>query len=452
MRLLSLITSFPNPQPPLNLKRVRDKETGELVLSDAAKNYHPGQGVYRSAYKNAMRMARTEINAAYLRAEIESYQSNPLVTGFEVKLSGNHTTTLPNGKVVHLTDICDKLAGKYPKTFMFTGWHPQCRCYIVPITIRDAELDRQLSKTGEVNTDDKQITQVPANMQQWLDDNQSRIDGAKHLPPFIEQNKELIEPAKEPEPKNEPNNYNASVYSESEILTPTEIKDISEVQRVVDDIANKHPEYFKKGYTGVVAVSQKEKYMFTDMHGKISVNFATDKNGYNAGNCLISAINKIKQHKALNKDEEYSIESLWHEILHNKSNNTTVLPNIDDIDKGFTRSVAETVNQLCARHTYKNFLSEIGGKALHTKWVLEDGHGYKSQVANLRLLLNQFAINEPSFVKKAEKLLMQDYSNFDIKIANLIKTEYSGNRDIIYFFNRIELNPKTFKAIIKSQG
>jgi len=35
-------------------RRVRD-EHGELQLSKAAKAYHPGQGVYRSSYKNAVR-------------------------------------------------------------------------------------------------------------------------------------------------------------------------------------------------------------------------------------------------------------------------------------------------------------------------------------------------------------------------------------------------------------
>lgn len=91
-------------------RRVRNKETGNLELSEAAKKYHPGQGVYRSAYKNALRLVRTEMLAAYRRAEWESYQNNPLVTGYEIRLSNNHTTTV-NGKVKRLVDICDKLAG-----------------------------------------------------------------------------------------------------------------------------------------------------------------------------------------------------------------------------------------------------------------------------------------------------------------------------------------------------
>ena len=56
-------------------RRVRDKETDKLSLSKAAKEYHPGQGVYRSAYKNAMRLVVTEVNAAYREAEWASYQT-----------------------------------------------------------------------------------------------------------------------------------------------------------------------------------------------------------------------------------------------------------------------------------------------------------------------------------------------------------------------------------------
>lgn len=107
-------------------RRVRNKETGKLELSEAAKNYHPGQGVYRSAYQNAMRLARTEVNAAYMRAESAAYAKDPLVTAIKIQRSQNHTTKLPNGDVVPLHDICDELEGVYPKDFIFTLWHPNC--------------------------------------------------------------------------------------------------------------------------------------------------------------------------------------------------------------------------------------------------------------------------------------------------------------------------------------
>ena len=104
-------------------RRVRNLKTGDLELSKAAKKYHPGQGVYRSAYKNARRLAVTEMNAVYRRAQWESYQKNPLVTAYEIRLSANHATTI-KGKIVPLENICDRIAGRYQKTFLWTGWPP----------------------------------------------------------------------------------------------------------------------------------------------------------------------------------------------------------------------------------------------------------------------------------------------------------------------------------------
>lgn len=119
-------------QPDKLFRRVRDKG-GNLRLSKAAAMYHPGQGVYRSSAKNAQRLARTEVNMAYREAEYLRWQQLDFVVGFRVSLSNNHTIKNSKGKDVPLVDICDELAGDYPKTFKFLGWHPQCRCVVTPI-------------------------------------------------------------------------------------------------------------------------------------------------------------------------------------------------------------------------------------------------------------------------------------------------------------------------------
>ena len=55
-------------EPNKLFRRVRN-EYGQLVLSERAKNYNPGRGVYRSSYKNARRLAATETNTAYRTAD-----------------------------------------------------------------------------------------------------------------------------------------------------------------------------------------------------------------------------------------------------------------------------------------------------------------------------------------------------------------------------------------------
>ncbi len=172
-------------------RRVRNKETGALELSKNAKDYHPGRGVYRSSYQNAMRLARTEVNAAFRRAEWESYQNNPLITGYRIELSNNHTTTI-KGKKVAFHDICDELTGEYPKTFQWTGWHPQCRCRMVPIFIKEGDFRSRIRALAAGKLDEwkasNTVTEPPKAFTDWVADNTERLQKAKQMPYFIADN------------------------------------------------------------------------------------------------------------------------------------------------------------------------------------------------------------------------------------------------------------------------
>lgn len=172
-------------------RRVRDKH-GNLVLSKNAKAFHPGQGKYRSSYKNAMRLTRTEINMAYRESDQLRWQQLDFVVGIEVKLSNNHTL---NG--VPFVDICDHLAGKYPKEFKFRGWHPQCRCHALPIMqdpdeFDDDELNELKSAINgtEYNplVSKNSINDVPKNFKDWINENAERSKGWKSQPYFIKDN------------------------------------------------------------------------------------------------------------------------------------------------------------------------------------------------------------------------------------------------------------------------
>jgi hypothetical protein len=173
-------------EPERLFRRVRD-EKGKLQLSKAAKAYHPGPGKYRSSYKNAMRVARTETNMAYKMADHTRYQQLDFVVGFEVKLSKSHPIKMPIG------DLCDDLDGKYPKDFIFKGWHPQCMCYVTSVMMTDAEFSAMQDKIldGEPTagmTSVNQIADVPDGFKNWIKDNKERADGWKSQPYFIKEN------------------------------------------------------------------------------------------------------------------------------------------------------------------------------------------------------------------------------------------------------------------------
>lgn len=169
-------------------RRVRDKR-GNLVLSKAARAFHPGRGVYRSSVKNAQRLTRSEINMAYRESDWQRWQSLDFVVGYEIVRS-NHEPLCE-------CDICARLVGRYPKTFKFIGWHPQCMCYAIPIlmdeeTFDDNELGDLKAALRGTTYKHKQaantVTDVPDSFKVWVKDHIEAQKGWSSTPYFIRDN------------------------------------------------------------------------------------------------------------------------------------------------------------------------------------------------------------------------------------------------------------------------
>ena len=178
-----------NLQDPNRLfRRVRDKR-GNLQLSKAAKAFHPGTGVYRSSYKNAMRLTRSEVNMAYREADHLRWQQLDFIVGFEVQRS-NHE---PKCKC----KLCERLVGRYPKWFKYKGFHSQCMCYATPILMDEEDFDNQeLSdlKSALKGTEYKKysaknaVTDFPEEFKKWVEENAPRQRYWKSTPYFIKDN------------------------------------------------------------------------------------------------------------------------------------------------------------------------------------------------------------------------------------------------------------------------
>ena len=177
-------------------RRVFDAETNSYKwVDDDPRKYHPGRGVYRSSYRNAQRLARTETNIAYRTADYERWQQMDFVIGIEIKLSNNHPCV----------DICDDLKGIYPKNFKWTGWHPNCRCYQEPVLASPVELDKMLDNIldGKAPSSgvvcDDEVTELPPAFKAWAKTNEERMDKAATagtLPYFLRDNKTIIDGTK----------------------------------------------------------------------------------------------------------------------------------------------------------------------------------------------------------------------------------------------------------------
>lgn len=179
-------------------KRIKEEKTGKYKWIDYDRDtYKSGTGVYKSSARNAMRVTRTETNIAYRRADNARWQNMDFVLGQHIELSRSHPKK----------DICDDLAGDYPKDFVFDGWHPQCFCVCTPILMDEAEMAKvtEAFLKGETyKPKGKPITEYPQNFKDWVTDHKDKIEIARKNgtePYFLRNNSLAVDNIINPQPK-----------------------------------------------------------------------------------------------------------------------------------------------------------------------------------------------------------------------------------------------------------
>jgi len=205
-------------------KRIKDEKTGKYKWIDYDKDSYQddwtGRGYYKSSAQNAMRMARTETNIAYRRADNERWAQMDFVLGQHIQLSRSHPRT----------DICDKLQGDYPKEFVFDGWHPQCFCFATPILVDASEMKKSADaflQGKKYTPQGKQITEYPEAFKDWVKDHEADIAKARERgtePYFIKNNSDIIDNILNPKPKELTTLEKAKIRHDAR--TPEQIADI----------------------------------------------------------------------------------------------------------------------------------------------------------------------------------------------------------------------------------
>ncbi|MBR8535407.1 hypothetical protein KDU71_07530 [Carboxylicivirga sediminis] len=391
--------------PDKRFRRVLNPKTGKLELSKPARNYHPGQGVYRSAVQNALRISRTETNMAYRSADHERWKDNETILGVEVKLSNAHP----------MVDICDYMQGQYPKGFKFIGWHPNCICYSVPVLLSQDDFVKHLH--GDLDASKQYVQTLPDNANKYIAANTTRFRGWKNEPYWLQDNfvfkngayvpkmgnkraiKLVVESVEPIKPKHESLSKTAKLLRNGGNVTNQLIRD------VIHSYASEFPNKFH-GKLNKVSIRQNMNGM---MHNSRSYNTLTGRyaiengnsiairdafydvgGGYNPAQALKEAFVAIQKNKPLTFNQEYAVESLWHEIRHAGAKGWHHYKYGTDLRK----VPMETLNQFCARHSYDGFLKQLGGKAYHQKAIIEEGFGYKNLLDNFRTALKHYSIDE----------------------------------------------------------
>lgn len=169
---------------------------------EAYQDQWTGRGYYKSSAKNAMRVARTETNIAYRRADHERWLGLDFVLGKRVILSKQHP----------MPDICDQLSapnkpkydaddkrGVYPKEFVFDGWHPHCYCFATPILVDPEEIAKMndaFVEGKEYTPQGEAITEYPQEFKDWIRDNADNIKASRKLgtePYFVRNNASAVD-------------------------------------------------------------------------------------------------------------------------------------------------------------------------------------------------------------------------------------------------------------------
>ena len=350
-------------EPHKLFRRVRN-EKGQFRLSKAAAAYHPGQGVYRSSYKNALRLTATENNIAYRTADHERWNDLDFVIGIEIMLSNNHP----------VEDICDEMCGLYPKTFKFVGWHPFCRCIAIPkLADEDEFIARQQALIDGEDVPQggyaEEVTEMPQCFTNWVQDNAERIETAKSTPYFIADNrvavKQVLHP-KAPKPQT------------------TQVEEIVEQLRKPKPAPKPEPApepksepTLRKGNLYTEEYGEKVLQTFdrvtlrSGQYGTITLEFA-DEIAYNAGNTAFGNLDLI----SLNKDIRHTFSKFGVEIKQ-----TTLEIGEDDGDifiewKGANASLGRRFSvgrngKRVVEHEYFALDKELQGKGL-SKAIFRD--------------------------------------------------------------------------------
>jgi len=147
--------------------RIRNDE-GRLVPSQPMKDFHPGTGQYKSQKMNMMRLAATETNMAYRKADHVRWNALDFILGIDIQRS--HSAKEP-------CKVCDPMAGKYPKDFVFVGWHPWCICFATPVMMNPADFANYLL-TGNL-PQSQIIRSIPQSAKDYIEDNFDSINASQ---------------------------------------------------------------------------------------------------------------------------------------------------------------------------------------------------------------------------------------------------------------------------------
>ena len=215
------------------------------------------------------------------------------------------------------------------------------------------------------------------------------------------------------------------------------------VKNKLAELADKNQKWFPNGFNGIHAVSNPDMFAGFDTQSRIIYVSSADElvSGFSPANDLILAMQKIQDGSKLTFNNEYAVETLWHEIMHGITGiELKRYPmNIEPLQEGIV--------QIIARHSYHELLTELGAKPIFQQEIIASGLAYPNVTSNLLYLFNLSGINA------LEILDIVKNGGTDNQLKELISERLSiSSNKSGYLLNQAESKfPADFKAKIDVQ-
>ena len=425
----------------------------DKIRNDYTEKFGKASRVKDCEYRS-IRLARSEINMAYRTAEQERWKNMDFILGYEIKLSKAHKHE----------DICDCLAGQYPKDFKWTGWHPNDMCHAVPIIMSDEEFWGFDEDGNDVETNPRYVEDVPQEFKDWVNDNEAYLKGATQrgtLPYFVRDNSQYVRIG------GNPASITLRSSARGELLS--ELADIQDKFRETNDsipptITPKHSRLLREYNEAYMAAKSNptkgkvekarlalERLNSDQSYKFLQLNYMTDDNSIEAflseyyrqyDNELPHGVREIIQEPAspygyymstycdgrfvfyarsdrdvrsamlgiignepkyfkYGVNEERALQSIFHEIRHN------TVGSYGYAEKNPLRYLCESTHELLSLYDYPRFIENIGGKAMFQDKLLA-APAYGEFVGGIRSLLKKYKVNERKFVEKLEALQIEN--------------------------------------------
>lgn len=337
-------------------------------------------------------------------------QQIPEIIGYRVEVSPANKYGAARKK-----DICDELAGDYPKGFVFTGWHYNCRCKLHPLVER-AYLTPALAAKGFIGVDPGTKITVPQAARQKILENLPQYRAS--FPALAEAN--IVQ-----------------YRGKQRFLADFDPEEY--INYYVEQMGRQNGP-FLQGASGVdvktVKPKDKEVLMDTRLTGDryaMNVSDVTAADGHNPARDLIGAFKKSNTGIPLTREELSAASDITHEMVHTMSKDYSFaelesrypqrrdeLLDFNLYSQSPQRQALEMVTEWYSRKVFPD-VAKNQGWALPEGFEKSIGTGYVDMVANLDTFLEYAGDGDAAAARMAEILRRPDKAFAYRYLADIIR-------------------------------